>query len=161
MNHQDPIGVLFICMGNICRSPVAEAVFLKLIRERNVASRFRVDSAGTGGWHAGERADARMRQAAAERAIQIESRARQVCADDFRSFAYLICMDDDNQRIIVEMGGSSEQVRLLMEFAPHAGQRQVPDPYYGGEDGFQTVIDLVQQGCQGLLDHLLDDANDA
>jgi protein-tyrosine phosphatase len=151
----DRTSVLFICMGNICRSPLAEGVFLRKINARGVAPRFRVDSAGTGGWHAGELADHRMRRVAASRGVKLVSRARQVRPEDLHGFDLLVCMDDDNRQHLLAMGAPPERVHLLLEFDPDSSHREVPDPYYGGADGFETVYRLVDVACDRLLDDLL------
>ena len=145
------IGVLFVCMGNICRSPAAEAVFRQKAAERGVLDAFSIDSCGTGGWHAGERADARMRAAASARGIDITSRARQITPQCFDSFDHVLCMDDNNLRHLRAMPGGDKAV-LLMDHGAGAHDRHVPDPYYGGDDGFELVLDLLDDACAGLLD---------
>lgn len=142
-------------MGNICRSPLAEGVFLHKINERGVADRFHVDSAGTGGWHAGELPDHRMRQTAARYGITLASRARQVTTKDFDLFDHLICMDADNRDQILSRGAPADKVSLLLDIDPSTKAIEVPDPYYGGEDGFEHVFTLVDSACDALLNHLL------
>ncbi len=152
---EQPITVLFVCMGNICRSPLAEGVFLHKLRERDVEHRFDVDSAGTGGWHAGDRADARMRKVAAEHGVELPSRARQVTQDDWHRFDHILCMDDVNHEELLAMGAPAASLRLLLSVDPAAQVREVPDPYYGGTDGFELVFTLVDQACDVLLDTLI------
>lgn len=148
-------GVLFICMGNICRSPLAEGLFRFKANQRGVVDRFDIDSAGTGGWHAGELPDHRMRATAQKYGVPLTSRARQVSRDDFQRFHHLICMDHDNRRNVLAMNAPADRVKLLLEFDPAAPVREVPDPYYGGEEGFETVYRLVNSACDALLDQLL------
>ena len=150
-----PIRVLFICMGNICRSPLAEGVFRHGAERRGVADRFFIDSAGTGGWHVGARPDRRAREIAAVHGLELSGRARQVCDDDFDGFDHLLCMDDANYRALIEMGAPPDRLRLLLEVDGSNPVREVPDPYYGGADGFGAVYDLIESACAVLLDDLL------
>ncbi len=142
-------------MGNICRSPLAEGVFKHLAKSRGVLDMFDVDSAGTGGWHAGERPDPRSIDVALRHGITLDSRARQIRREDFTRFDLLLCMDEDNREHLQEMNAPEEKLKLLLEFDPKAPVREVPDPYYGGIDGFMTVYNLVNSACQALLDSLL------
>jgi protein-tyrosine phosphatase len=154
--------ILFVCMGNICRSPTAEGVMRALVREAGLEERIELDSAGTGGWHAGEPPDERSTLAAARRGIALEGSARQVRGEDFADFDLLVAMDRENLRgLLAAAPGeeAAEKVRLLREFDPAGGDASgldVPDPYYGGERGFDDVLDLVQAACRGLLDELRD-----
>lgn len=141
-------------MGNICRSPAAEGVLRQRVREAGLAEAIEVDSAGTGGWHAGEPADARMIAAAARRGYELTGRARQVMASDFERFDWIVVMDRQNLRDLKPFdpgGGRWSKVRLLGEFCTRHDEEEVPDPYYGGEAGFQKVLDLLEDGCAGLL----------
>lgn len=147
--------VLFVCMGNICRSPLAEGAFLHKLNERGVAEHFTVESAGTGHWHAGERPDRRARETAQRHGIVLPSRARQVTREDFQRFDHLICMDETNREDLVDRGAPPEKLRLLLEADPASELREVPDPYYGGDDGFETVFRLIDAACDALLDELL------
>lgn len=155
MSHDGRIRILFVCMGNICRSPLAEGVFLHKANQRGVAGRFSVDSAGTGGWHVGDPADHRMRQAAESRGVKLTSRARQVRPDDADRFDLIICMDRENERNVLRMGIPREKVSLLLEYDVDSPEREVPDPYYGGPDGFEHVFELVDAACEKLLEKLL------
>jgi protein-tyrosine phosphatase len=152
--------ILFVCMGNICRSPTAEGVMRRLLREAGLGDAVEIDSAGTGGWHAGEPPDARAAEAAGRRGIVLEGAARQVTAADFEAFDLLVAMDRENLRELLALAPdeeAAEKVRLLREFDPasaDAGDLDVPDPYYGGERGFERVLDLVEAACRGLLDEL-------
>ncbi len=150
--------ILFVCMGNICRSPTAEGVMRRLLDEEGLADRVHVESAGTGGWHVGEPPDERATLAARRRGIALAGAAQQVRPADFRSFDLLIAMDRENLRELLAIAPdeeAAEKVRLLREFDPAAsGDLDVPDPYYGGDRGFETVLDLVEAACRGLLDEL-------
>jgi protein-tyrosine phosphatase len=150
--------VLFVCLGNICRSPTAEGVFRQLLSSRNLQDLFVVDSAGTGDWHIGNPPDPRAQIAAAERGIDISNfRARQVNDRDIHRFDYVIAMDRANRQELITLVGQphAHKVHLLLEFTDIAGLNEVPDPYYGGERGFDQVLDLIEQASEGLLQHIL------
>lgn len=146
--------VLLVCLGNICRSPAAEGVLRAKAAARDLS--LHVASAGTGGWHAGDSADARMVRAAARRGYDLAGhRARQVELSDFYEFDYLLAMDLRNQSDLLAMAPSGRDcdIRLFLDFA--AGEtRETPDPYYGGADGFELVLDLLEAGAEGFLEHL-------
>jgi protein-tyrosine phosphatase len=152
--------ILFVCMGNICRSPTAEGVMRRLLRDAGLRDEIEIDSAGTGGWHAGEPPDARAAEAAGRRGVVLEGAARQVTGADYEAFDLLVAMDRENLRELLALAPdeeAAEKVRLLREFDPasaDAGDLDVPDPYYGGERGFERVLDLVEAACRGLLDEL-------
>ena len=151
--------LLFVCLGNICRSPAAEGVFLHLLKQRGLSERFVVDSAGTGGWHVGNPADRRMQAAANGRGIELPSRARQICLDDFSSFDLVLTMDDDNlaavRGLAQEAGaGATATITPMLHYARNFSETEVPDPYYGGEAGFEHVLDLLEDACANLLDEL-------
>jgi protein-tyrosine phosphatase len=141
-------------MGNICRSPTAEGVMRALLRERGIAD-VEVDSAGIGSWHVGDAPDARATEAAARRGVALDGAARQVRASDFEEFDLILVMDRENLRALRELAPDDEaaaKLRLLREFDPRsAGDLDVPDPYYGGPNGFETVLDQVEAACRGLL----------
>jgi protein-tyrosine phosphatase len=145
-------------MGNICRSPTAEGVMRAIVREAGLEDRIEIDSAGTGGWHAGEPPDARASEAAHRRGVSLAGAARQVVAEDFERFDLIVAMDRENLRGLLAVApdhDAAEKVRLLREFDPEStGDLDVPDPYYGGERGFETVLDQVQAACRGLLGEL-------
>jgi protein-tyrosine phosphatase len=147
--------LLFVCLGNICRSPTAEGVMRDLLRREGLQGQIRLDSAGTGAWHIGEPPDARATAAARARGIALEGAARQVRAEDFEDFDLLLAMDGRNVRDLHRLAPdaeSSARIRLLREFDPlSAGDLDVPDPYHGGARGFEDVLDLVQAACVGLL----------
>jgi protein-tyrosine phosphatase len=152
--------ILFVCMGNICRSPTAEAMMRSLVREAGLQDEIEIHSAGIGDWHAGQPPDRRASAAARRRGLTLEGTARQVRPGDFDDFDLLLAMDRDNFRELQELApdaAAAGKVRMLREFDPHAAgapDLDVPDPYYGGEQGFETVLDQVEAACRGLLDEL-------
>lgn len=151
-----PVRVLFVCMGNICRSPTAEGVFRKLHRELAPDVDIEVDSAGTHTYHIGDAPDPRSQAAALQRGVDISGhRGRQAMARDFQDFDYVIAMDSENLRRLQALRpkDAKAELKLLLEYAD-AGVRDVPDPYYGGSGGFERVLDLVEQGGRGLLAHI-------
>jgi protein-tyrosine phosphatase len=150
--------VLFVCMGNICRSPTAEGVFRKLLSERAPQLRVVVDSAGTHGYHVGRPPDGRSVAAAARRGVDLSNlRAREVVAEDFERFDLILAMDRLNQATLLDRCPADYQarIRLFLEYARTAESLDVPDPYYGGSHGFEHVLDLVEAAANGLLDDLL------
>jgi len=153
--------ILFVCLGNICRSPAAEGLFRRLVTERGLDDRVRVDSAGTSGYHAGEPPDTRMRGAAAARGIRLIGHARQVRPHDFTEFDLIVAMDRINHRDLLRIAGErGSSVRLLSEFLPDGWPADVPDPYYGGEEGFERVLEMIDAACEPMLAHLLGSDDD-
>jgi protein-tyrosine phosphatase len=156
----EPISVLFVCLGNICRSPLAEAVFRDVVSEAGLEARFRIDSAGTSGYHDGESPDARTTDVAARRGVTVEGTSRSIGPSDAHDFDYLIAMDGDNRRAVerlVSRTGATPRVFLFREFDPEAdGALEVPDPYFGGPSGFEDVHDLVERSARGFLEYLVD-----
>ncbi len=161
--------ILFVCLGNICRSPTAEAAMRRLVQARGLQGSVEVDSAGTGNWHVGESPDERATATARRRGLTLDGRARQVSAEDFERFDLILAMDGSNANDLRRLAPdekSAGKVRLLREFEPDAvdasgrseaeggGDLDVPDPYFGGSDGFERVIDLVTAACEGVLDSL-------
>jgi protein-tyrosine phosphatase len=148
--------VLFVCLGNICRSPAAEAAFQHAASEAGLANEFVVDSAGTGAWHVGEPADARMREAGRRRGIEVTSRARQVSDDDFRDFDHILAMDLTNLRTLRRQAPAKHRskIRLFRDLDPQGAGEDVPDPYYGGETEFDDVLDIVTRTARALLEEL-------
>ncbi len=149
--------ILFVCMGNICRSPAGEGVFRKVVADRGLAHAIDVDSAGTIGYHTGEPPDPRMRKAASRRGYRLDSLARQIQPRDLDRFDLIIAMDRDNLRDIRSMDPSKrhrEKIHLLCDFVPDCPTQDVPDPYYGGTAGFEAVLDLIEQAAEGILYHL-------
>ncbi len=152
------IRVLFVCMGNICRSPTAEGVFRKLVQERAPHLEVEIDSAGTHGYHVGDPPDRRAIAAAARRGVDLGGlRARTVEDADFEAFDLLVAMDQLNREVLLDRSPDEyrERIRLMLEFAPSTDLEDVPDPYYGGAVGFERVLDLVEEASKGLLDELL------
>ena len=155
-----PVRVLFVCLGNICRSPTAEGVFRTLVTKHGHADRITVDSAGTHAYHIGSPPDARAQAAARQRGIDISGlRGRRVEREDFRAYDYVLAMDEDNYEHLSALcpAGERRRLHLLMDFAPGLGQREVPDPYRGGGDGFDTVLDMIETASEGLLGHILEE----
>ncbi|MHA7839914.1 MAG: low molecular weight protein-tyrosine-phosphatase [bacterium] len=152
------VSLCFVCLGNICRSPTAEGVFAKLVLEAGLQERIVVDSAGTGAWHAGEPADARARQEAKRRGIELRSIARAITVEDFDRHDLLLAMDRSNVEALSALARSEtdrEKVRLFRSFDPLSPEdAEVPDPYYGGTNGFERVFDLCLAAGNGLLAHL-------
>ena len=147
--------VLFVCMGNICRSPAAEGVFRKMVAGAGLSDAFSIDSAGTIGYHAGHAADSRMRAAAAKRGYTLDSRARRIEQLDFEDFDVIVAMDDDNYRDIRAMDpGQGARVVRMCEYGSRHGHDEVPDPYYGGASGFEDVLDILEDACAELLEEL-------
>jgi protein-tyrosine phosphatase len=146
----DKTTVLFVCMGNICRSPTAECFFRSAIEEAGKAHQFDVESAGTGGWHAGDEPDLRMQASANKRGMSIEGSARQITQNDIASFDWIFCMDQDNYDGVIAMGGDPKNTKLLLPFVGHHRLCEVPDPYYGGEKGFDDVITLINDAVKKL-----------
>ncbi len=143
--------ILFVCLGNICRSPSAEAVFRHRAEAAGLDGDVTVDSAGTGDWHVGKRADPRAIAAARGRGVEVTSIARQVRTSDFERFDLLIAMDSSNHADLTAMPGADPgRLRMMREFAGEPGL-DVPDPYYGAEDGFDEVLDILERACDGLI----------
>lgn len=147
------VSVLFVCMGNICRSPMAQGVFLQRVREAGLEGRVSADSAGTIDDHEGERPDARALEAARRRGVDIaDLRARGLRPEDCRRFDLIVAMDRGNLNRLRRACGDGRDVRLLLDFAPGRPEREVPDPYSGGPDAFEVVLDLIEAGTAGLLE---------
>jgi protein-tyrosine phosphatase len=149
--------VLFVCLGNICRSPTAEGVFRTRIARAGFADVIAVASAGTGDWHVGEPPDRRAIAHAAKRGYDLRAqRARQICAEDFAEFNWILTMDRANLRDVNALRPLSHEghIGLFLDFAPSLGVREVPDPYYGGADGFERVLDLIESASDSLLEKL-------
>jgi len=162
MNNRASLSVLFVCMGNICRSPSAEGVARKLLTDRGLAKRIRFDSAGTHAYHVGEAPDERAIAAARQRGIDISGiKARKVSTDDFHRCDYILAMDADNlhQLQILQPPDSRAELALMLRYSDIDPDGVVPDPYYGGGSGFERVLDLLEEARTGLLDHLLAQLN--
>ena len=153
------INVLFVCLGNICRSPAAEAIFLRKLSDKKILDQYIVDSAGTGGWHVGRKADSRMQQAASLRGVSIKSKARQMNLDDFNSFDLILTMDNSNFADVISLseelnGPFRAQIKPLLEYSTNNSLLEVPDPYYGGEKGFDQGLHLLDDAIDGLINDL-------
>lgn len=156
-NPEQPIRVLFVCLGNICRSPLAQGVFEHQVAQAGLSGKFHADSAGTGSWHIGDPPDSRSVTAAARRGIDLsKQRARQVSSADFSGFDLILAMDEANLARLREMAPEQDnhKLRLFLDGVPGITRREVPDPYYGGDDGFEVVLDLIEQGSRALLARL-------
>jgi len=156
-NATAPTRVLFVCMGNICRSPAAEIVFTHLIEKNQASYGITCDSAGTIGYHAGSPPDPRMAATLAARGYQIFGSSRKIRHADLVEFDHILVADDENLQDLIELDASGEfrhKIRLLTDHCVHLCAKHVPDPYYGGQTGFERVADLVEDACQGLLDFL-------
>ena len=157
MAENGNIRVLMVCLGNICRSPMAHGVFEQLVRDSDLSNRIEVDSAGTGAYHVGNPPDPRAQETMRRHRIDISGqRARQVRAEDFEEFDYVLAMDVDNHAVLERLcpPGHEEKLRLFLEFAAHMPEDEVPDPYYGGGSGFDRAYDLVQAAAEGLLEDI-------
>ncbi|KAJ7514007.1 hypothetical protein O6H91_23G022300 [Diphasiastrum complanatum] len=163
---QQPVGVLFVCWGNICRSPAAEAVFYTILQKRGLLSKFKIDSAGTIDYHEGNPADARMRAAASKRGVQVTSISRPIQPSDFENFDYILAMDKKNKEDILKAykiwssrkefpADAKQKVRMMCSYCKNHNETEVPDPYYGGPAGFEMVLDLLEDACEGFLDAIL------
>lgn len=151
------VSILFVCLGNICRSPTAHGIFQKYVEDAGLTDRIEIDSAGTGGWHVGESPDPRAQRAAGSRGYDLSHiRARQAKPDDFHAFDYVLAMDRQNLHDLKEIqpADAKGELRLFLEFGQRFSADEVPDPYYGGHDGFEQVLDLVEDACEGLLQTL-------
>ena len=153
------ISVLFVCLGNICRSPAAEAIFIHLLEKKGLTDGFIVDSAGTWSWHIGKKADSTMRIAAERRNINILSRARQITSKDFEDFNYILAMDDSNFRNIQDLKNSIASttfasIKKMQDFRSVFNEQEVPDPYFGGDEGIDYVLDILEDSVNGFLESI-------
>lgn len=151
------IKVLFVCMGNICRSPLAEGAFSNLLEQHQLRESISADSAGTHDYHVGEPPDRRAQASALRRGMDISNqRARLVQQEDFAQFDYILAMDRQNYERLAKLSAQEDRhkLKLFLEYAPHLGEVEVPDPYYGGPSGFERVLDMVEEAAQGLLEHI-------
>ena len=153
----EKVAVLFVCMGNICRSPTAHGVFRRLVEERGLQHRIHVDSAGTHAYHVGDAPDPRAQKTALGRGIDLSDlRARRLAHGDYQRFDYLLAMDGENFQIMAQHCPPEhmKKLRMFMEFAPGLGIAEVPDPYYGGPSGFDRVLDMIEAAAEGLIEHI-------
>lgn len=158
MTHRKKHSILFVCLGNICRSPAAEGIMQAIVEREGQTEDFLIDSAGIGSWHVGQLPDHRMRSHGADHGYNFCSRARQICPDDLSRFDLIVAMDEENRRDILRLASTDEErrkvVRMADFFAHHPGQPDVPDPYYGGPRGFDHVIELLEDACQTLFERI-------
>lgn len=162
MKNKEKVSVLFVCMGNICRSPTAEGVFRNIIRQQGFDDWIFTDSAGTHAYHVGEQPDQRAQQTARSRGIDLSDlKARKAIPADFHEFDYILAMDNYNYELLLEIcpDGLEEKLSLFLEFTKEYSETEVPDPYYGGEHGFEHVFDLVESASLGLLEHINKQSN--
>ena len=148
------VRVLFVCLGNICRSPASEGVFRTVVTNAGLDSVISIDSAGTGDWHVGDPPDPRGQAAALKRGYDLsDQRARKVTIRDFKQFDYIIGMDSSNCADLAAIApeAARDKIKLFLNYAPHLGRRDVPDPYYGGLEGFENVLDMLEEASKGLL----------
>ncbi len=147
--------VLFVCLGNICRSPAAEGIMKAMVKERGLEKNMMVDSAGIGGWHIGQLPDPRMRRCGASHGYRFDSRARQISSDDFAHFDTIVVMDNENYRAVTSLAPSAEDKKKVVRCADFLSQHRnyttIPDPYYGDEEDFELVITLLEDALGGLL----------
>ncbi len=154
-----PVSILFVCLGNICRSPMAEGIFLKILTREGMLDRFVIDSAGLLDYHEGELADTRMRSHAIRRGYNLLHRSRPVVKSDFERFDWIICMDDQNIRGLKQLTSNPvhlSKIHLMTSFSVEMKASFVPDPYNGGDQGFEHVIDLLEDACEGLFKEVRD-----
>jgi protein-tyrosine phosphatase len=159
MTAEYDLSVLFVCLGNICRSPLGEGVLAHRLEEEDLSSRVRVDSAGTGAWHLGEPPDPRSTEVALRHGIALRGRARRVSVEDFHEFDYIFAMDRANLRDLLHLESQVEEgalLNLFREFDPDKDEDlDVPDPYYGGPDGFDLMFDMIDRTCTAFVEHLV------
>ncbi len=152
--------VLFLCLGNICRSPMAKGIFLHKIKQRGLENDFFVDSAGTGNWHEGDSADPRTIQILHKNSVELKHSARQIQGEDLEEFDYILAMDNNNFRELERLknlfGSSKSQIFLLRNFDPQGKNQEVPDPYFNGLNGFETVYEMLDRSLDNFLDFVLE-----
>ncbi|WP_339609621.1 low molecular weight protein-tyrosine-phosphatase [uncultured Roseivirga sp.] len=151
------VKVLFVCLGNICRSPLAEGIFKKKVEEKGLADRFVIDSCGTSNYHIGEQPDRRTIKNALANGVRLNHQGRQFTVQDFNDFDYIVAMDSSNVQNIEKLRpeGNSKQILLVRSFDELSMNRNVPDPYYGGENGFQEVFNILDRSIEGLVNHVV------
>lgn len=160
ITKENPFKIIFVCLGNICRSPTAEGVFQHLVNERGLQPYFYVDSAGTSAYHIGEPANSKSQKTANDHGIVLRSRARRFEPDDLQEFDLIVAMDRENLKNIKALDSDNkydDKIFLLRDYDPEPDDGEVPDPYYGGIDGFQNVFNIVKRSCEALLDKLEDE----
>lgn len=159
MSKDEKYKILFVCLGNICRSPAAEGIMRRLVEERGLAERVEIDSAGLSGYHAGDLPDRRMRVHARRRGLELTHRSRPVSSSDFERFDMIVAMDDSNYDCLRDMAGTLEEeakvVRIASFFRYYTTHDCVPDPYYGGAEGFENVLNLLEDACEGIINEII------
>jgi protein-tyrosine phosphatase len=148
------MNLLFVCLGNICRSPAAEAAMISILVKEGLEGKITVDSAGTSAYHAGEKADRRMREHGQKRGLNLASRSRQFISEDFENFDLIIVMDNSNYNNVMSLDINNkygDKVVKMTDYCSEHVEKEVPDPYYDGETGFEKVLDMVENGCENLL----------
>lgn len=161
--EEKPTYILFVCLGNICRSPAAKGIMQHLVKRRGLEARYRIDSAGTYGGHAGDLPDRRMRAAAARRGYLLEHRAQRVTSDMISKYDYIVAMDDHNYYDLCEIAPTPEdekKIYRMADYCRHYTASHIPDPYYEGADGFEYVLNLLEDACEGMLDALENSRHD-
>lgn len=162
ITRENPYKICFVCLGNICRSPTAEGVFQHLVNERGLQPFFEIDSAGTSAYHSGEPANSKSRQIAEQHGVSLHSKARQFESFDLDYFDLVLAMDSENLQNIKRVGGKESfghKIGMLRDYDPDPGDGEVPDPYYGGIQGFENVFQIVKRSCEQLLDELQPNIN--
>ena len=164
LSSNEKYKILFVCLGNICRSPAAQAVMQRLVDERGLTERFLIDSAGTSGYHDGDLPDRRMRVHARPRGYELTHRSRRVEGSDFEEFDLIVAMDSANAADLQRMAATPDEARKIVMMGDYIGQFRnhydyVPDPYYEGSEGFELVLDLLEEACNNLLDKLIEKTN--
>lgn len=157
ITSESPYKICFVCLGNICRSPTAEGIFQHLVNTRNLEQYFYIDSAGTSAYHIGEPANSNSRKTARKHGIELKSRARRFEPADLKEFDLILAMDDENYQNLIQMdtsGNDSGKIKKLRDFDPDPEDGNIPDPYYGGTDGFENVYRIVFRSCESLLSSL-------
>ncbi len=157
ISKQNPFKLVFVCLGNICRSPTAEGIFIHKVREAELEDYFYIDSAGTAAYHVGESANSRSQATANKHGINLPSKARKFEYADFEEFDLILAMDSENHKNIKDLDRKdrfSEKIKMMREFDPQPGNGEVPDPYYGGPEGFENVFNVLARSCETLLEEL-------
>ncbi len=157
VTKENPYKICFVCLGNICRSPTAEGIFQHLVNQRGLQSYFYIDSAGTSAYHIGEPANSKSQWVANQQGVKLHSKARRFEPADLEEFDLILAMDSENYSNIIRLdknGSYAEKIKMMRDFEPKPDSRDVPDPYYGGMDGFQNVFDVIMRSCEGLLDEI-------
>ncbi|PWN07865.1 low molecular weight protein-tyrosine-phosphatase [Rhodohalobacter mucosus] len=157
ITKENPFKIVFVCLGNICRSPTAEGIFQHLVNERGLESYFYIDSAGTSAYHIGEPANSKSRQVAERHGVKLQSRARKFEPEDLEEFDLILAMDRENYDNLKQLDQDDkygDKILLMRDFDPQPGNGEVPDPYFGGMDGFQNVFEILRRSSKELLDEL-------